>query len=199
MSEKIIIEFCPHCCNTTSQVVKYIHRYEPITYNTRGIGKKSEDMTFAYIICICQTCDEILLYQDFTEPDWELMYPNFKLDNSVPKIVRDCYMEAISIRVKAPNAYTIMIRKCLEAICHDRGTQKGTLYVKLKELSDRGEIPSTILNLTTILRELGNVGAHNVVSNVTVPMTWEIDKFFKLIVEYIYVAPSKLNEFEKEN
>jgi hypothetical protein len=50
--------------------------------------------------------------------------------------------------------------------------------------------------MTSVLRTLGNEAVHEG-KEVSVYTTWLLDDFFKAIVEYIYVAPSKLARFER--
>lgn len=69
--------------------------------------------------------------------------------------------------------------------------------MRLKSLAEKGEIPPVLVEVTNVLRTLGNSGAHNTEQKVTVPMTWQMDKFFRTLVEYVYVAPARLKEFQK--
>ena len=64
-------------------------------------------------------------------------------------------------------------------------------------LADRGEIPPALAEVTDLLRVMGNAGAHAGKQQITVPMTWGMRDLFCAIVEYVYVAPSKLAEFKK--
>ncbi|MFT3788351.1 MAG: DUF4145 domain-containing protein [Tepidisphaeraceae bacterium] len=98
----------------------------------------------------------------------------------------------------APNAFAVMIRRALEEICDDRGVNGRNLVEKLRELAKRGDMPPTLAEVTTVLRTLGNVGAHVSGASITVPQTWAIDEFFRAIVEYVYVAPHKLASFRKK-
>ncbi len=91
-----------------------------------------------------------------------------------------------------------MIRRALEAICDDRGIEKGSLVQRLRQLAERGEVPPLLAEVSDTLRILGNLGAHSSDMSVTPPDTWAIDDFFRAIIEYVYVAPSKLNEFKEK-
>jgi len=197
--KKSIIDFCPHCCNKVQLKVVFRHEYEPTMYSAdTGEPTGNDGLTCEYLVCICTTCDELLVYHSFDNECPTLEFPNIGLDESIPKSVKNCYMEAKQIQAKAPNAFAVMIRKSLEALCDDREVKKGTLITRLKELANRGEIPPTLLELTNILRELGNVGAHYSDQQISVPMTWEMTNFFKTIVEYVYVAPSKLKKIREK-
>jgi hypothetical protein len=107
------------------------------------------------------------------------------------------YAEAIRIKRNAPNAFAVMLRRALEAVCDDRGVEGGVLARRLKILADRGEMPPLLAEVSDVVRILGNMGAHASEMSVTPPDTWVLDDFFKAIVEYVYVAPSKLKEFKK--
>ena len=162
-------------------------------------------MPSEYFVATCETCNELLLYQaDIGEAekthfeDATLQYPKPpRLHKAVPEAIVKSYLEGARIRTTAPNAYAVMLRRALEALCDDRTIPRGNLQERLKSLADRGEIPPVLAEMTTVLRVLGNVGAHNDSQNITVPMTWGMDDFFRAIIEYVYIAPSKLSEFKK--
>ena len=190
------IAFGPHCGNTAPQRIVFTHSYHTAWYDTRGRNDDYPGPECEAIVCICETCDEMLLYDGIARSEvgeWPLLaYPrNPELDSSVPEPVRDVYTEAARVKNQAPNAFGVMIRRALEAICDDRQVESGPLARRLQNLASRGDIPPTLAELTDVLRVLGNVGAHATESSVTVPMTWAMDEFFRVIVEYVYVAPSK--------
>lgn len=199
------IAFCPHCGNTAPQKLKLIHNYDSVGYDA-GTGEKDElGPPCTYYVALCSTCNELLLYHSFiNETDDEnfskssLLYPNnHELPNSVPNIIQQAYAEACRIQYLAPNAYAVMLRRALEAVCDDRNVPNGTLQKRLEVLVQRGELPATLAEMTTILRTLGNAGAHHSTTPVIVPMTWGMNEFFRAIVEYVYVAPSKILDFKQ--
>jgi hypothetical protein len=203
MSSREIVAYCPHCGNEAPQRLLLSHNYE------KG-GWYSEDGELAdmaapslYHIRECCTCHDLLLYHELgadhaesSADDVDLVYPQPKdLDLSVPSSVRACYAEAARIQEIAPNAYAVMVRRALEALCDDRGAKAGSLASRLTEIATRGEMPPTLVEMTTVLRKLGNAGAHASSQPVTVPLTWHMDDFFRAVIEYVYVAPSKLKAF----
>jgi hypothetical protein len=199
------IAFCPHCGNTTPQKLVFTHSYQGVGYDS-GTGAKDEyGPPCEYYIATCSTCNDLLLYHNFIDQtDQEnfseatLVHPsNQQLPNSVPGTIRQAYAEAARIQNIAPNAYAVMIRRALEAVCDDRKVQNGSLQRRLAILVERGELPATLAEMTTMLRTLGNAGAHYTVKAVTVPMTWGMNEFFRAIIEYVYVAPNKIEEFRK--
>ena len=203
MEEIRNIGFCPHCGNKSPQ--KHIH-----TQGTSGTGWIIEDgeefdLTVVYFIASCETCNHILVYRAVEEiPDdkyftsAELVFPESgKLPSPVPKTVSNIYSEALRIKNLAPNAFAVQIRRALEALCEDRGAKNGTLQNMLNELSTKGEIPSTLIDATDLLRLLGNIGAHASEDSVKPWQVRTLDEFFRAIVEYVYIAPSKIKEFRE--
>jgi hypothetical protein len=165
----------------------------------------SEDSIPAtYYVASCDTCKGILVYLDIpdrTEPDeFELAglaWPQKQtLHVAVPKPIRQIYEEAALIRNLSADAFAVQIRRALEAICNDRGITVVNLHDALRELAKKGEIPPVLAEFTDVLRLLGNIGAHWTGQKVHPLQTHAIDDFFRAVVEYIYVAPSKLKEFK---
>ena len=146
------IAYCPSCGNTAPQRLVFLHSCDLVAYDT-DTGEKSEQMlSLTYYIAICSTCGDLLLYSsmfDEEEPRQfstaKLSFPSkSELDDSVPVAVREAYAEACRIQNIAPNAYAVMLRRALEAVCHDRGVSEDTLYKGLMVLVQRGELPATL-------------------------------------------------------
>jgi hypothetical protein len=198
------IAYCPHCGNTAPQRLVFLHSCDVVAYE--DTGEKSEQMlSLTYYVAICSTCGDLLLYRsifDEEEPRQfstaRLILPSgHELDDSVPVAVREAYTEACRIQNIAPNAYAAMLRRALEAVCHDRGVSEDTLHKGLMVLVQRGELPATLAEMTSILRDLGNTGAHHSTKPIRVPMTWGMNEFFRAVVEYVYIAPSRIKAFRK--
>lgn len=198
------VGFCPHCGNRCPQRIEFVHAYHESWYSEDGtVLPHDEGPDSEAIVCICETCNAVLLYDGISQGEtgvWPaLAYPrDTQLDRAAPEPIRAIYNEAALVKRNAPNAFAMLIRKGIEAICDDRGAANGTLIVRLKVLSDKGEIPPVLAEVTDILRIVGNTAAHGALQSITSPMTWAIDDFFRTIVEYVYVAPSNLAEFKRK-
>lgn len=194
------IAFCPHCGNTTPQELEG---------HTFSLNHK--DGSHSYFLTRCGTCLEGLLYRyidpmngmpqmshgDFQLKGYELVWPKpGDLHSSVPNAVSKIYAEASAIKGRAPNAFANQIRRSLEAICKDRGADHRILARNLQELASRGEIPPTLAEMTDVLRQLGNIGSHAGDEDIDPEYVDVIDDFFRAIVEYVYIAPFKVNEFK---
>jgi len=204
--ERRRVGFCPSCGNTAPQRIVHTHRYTTTWYREDGSSHRDGPDMIAHF-CVCETCDAPLLYDgiDPTEVggNWTpLAYPTpAEYGNEVPLAVHKIYEQASKCKERAPLGFAVLIRKALEAICDDRGIEKprreGDLFHRLKKLEARGDIPPTLARMSDVLRTLGNTAAHDAPEEITVPMTWAIDEFFRAIVEYVYVAPAKIEKFEK--
>ena len=196
--------FCPHCSNRAPQ--RLIHTQEYLEHGYPS--DDSIDIECACYVVVCETCNKILLYRTFSYIEEnkyfhraDLIYPPNpgNLHKSVPKVICECYVEAARIKNLAPNAFAVQIRRALEALCDDRGAKKGALQLRLQDLVSRGEIPPVLAEMTDILRLLGNIGAHSMKQTIKPIYAIAIDDFFHVIIEYVYVAPSKLKEFRNWN
>ena len=197
------VKFCPHCSNRAPQRLICTQRYMERTWRADS-GEETEPTPWSTFVAECETCRHLLLYDNpgdqFDENEFHLAtlkFPEHGLHISVPSPIRAIYAEASRIRHLAPNAFAVQIRRALEALCDDRCAEGRTLFAQLKDLAKKNEIPSILVELTDVLRLLGNVGAHSGTQGVHDLQTRQIDEFFRVLVEYVYVAPNKLAAFRK--
>lgn len=200
------VSFCPHCSNKATQRVIKIQNLIEDSYTMEG-EISHNDFPCTYYVAICETCGGILIYEDegcqLMEDKYfyqsELRWPELGMrTDAVPKSIMKYYEEALLVKERSPDSFAVLIRRALEAICKDRGTNEtSSLNNRLKELADRGEFPPTIISLADNLRFIGNIGAHDSGSNVKPGYVRLINDFFKVIVEYVYIAPKKLEDFKK--
>lgn len=198
------VAYCPHCGNDAPQ--RHIATHSRV--------RSVDDATY-YTMVVCETCDHAAVYREARRErqqldmrsmlgasSWsldqkEIVWPDSnKLHSSIPDAVRTCYEEAAAIKARAPNAFANQIRRALEALCKDRGSTKKILAQNLKELCDRGELPPPLGMMTDILRMLGNKGSHASDDPVEPEYVDAIDEFFRAVVEYVYVAPHRVNEVQ---
>lgn len=198
------VAFCPHCGNRAPQRLALEQQFQSRAYTMDGRLLK-DDLPSTFYIAICETCNEILVYVDEASiaPGREyftssiLVWPDRgQLGRAVPEKIREIYSEAFRIKSLAPNAFAVQIRRALEAITEDRGIKKGSLFERLKKLVNQGVLPPVLAEMTDLIRLLGNIGAHSNVSVVRPGHARVIDDFFRAIVEYVYVAPDKLERLK---
>jgi Domain of unknown function (DUF4145) len=121
--------------------------------------------------------------------------------DAVPAAVRECYEEALLVRKSSLNSYATNIRRALEAICTDRGIENGIpripLGKRLQMLAFRDELALRLNDMTLLLKEGGNIGAH-ADRKITSEEARLIDKVFKLIVDYFYNVPNEMKQLKAE-
>lgn len=115
----------------------------------------------------------------------------------VPKRIQRIYEEIWPLRHIAPNAFAGQIRRALEFICHDQKAQGRTLFEQLKDLSSRGVFPGYFSEITELMRLIGNLGAHAAEQEVDFWDAELLDDFFRAVVEYVYIAPSRIERLKE--
>lgn len=198
------IAYCPHCGNEAPQTLIHVQDYDCDGYSMSD-GSKDAIPARTYV-AVCRTCRQVLVYDAFGDTGdvvrfahTDLVYPKGdSLHASVPHAIRDIYAEAARVKSHAPNAFAVLVRRGLEAVCADRGIKTNNLQRALSDLSGKGEIPPMLAEVTDVLRTLGNAGAHWSGYSVHPLQVHAIDEFFRTIIEYIYIAPAKLAKFREE-
>jgi hypothetical protein len=183
-----------------------VHTQKYLERTWRPDGEESDPHPWSMFVVVCETCNQLLLYEnlgDQTDPEHfdrcELTFPRpYRLGIAVPREIAAVYEEAVRIKELAPNAFAVQIRRALEALAADKGVKKGTLQVQLTELAKNGDIPPNLARASDLLRTLGNVGAHASSQSVHPLLASAIDEFFRAVIEYVYIAPKRLAEFEAQ-
>lgn len=209
MEEDRRVAFCSHCGNESTQ--QKIFQYDTATKIWDDVRENLlGESPCTYFLATCETCRLPLLYHigedtgvaDSTASEFqsaELVWPqSCDLDYVVPDIVAHCYRTAARLRESDPNAYALQVRRALEALCDDRGADKGTLQNRLQQLAFRNEIPRVLAEMGELLRVLGNVGAHDHQHHLSASDARVIDEFFRTIIDYVYLYPSRIGRFRAQ-
>lgn len=199
------VAYCPHCGNRAPQRLIHKQNYLERIWDSTD-GSESEPLSCSMFVAVCETCGYLLIYDNFGDQlednqfyHCSLVFPQAgRLHNAVPERIAEVYEEARRIKEIAPNAFAVQIRRALEALCEDRGVKNGNLQQRLKNLAEKGDIPPVLADASDALRLLGNIGAHGVGESVHPLLAHAVDEFFRAIVEYVYVAPSKLQDFKNQ-
>jgi hypothetical protein len=93
-----------------------------------------------------------------------------------------------------PNAFAVMAGRTLEFMCLQENAKGKVLADKLESLANSGRIPQTLANMAKQIRLLRNLAAYAgendyEVQEEDVPI---IHEFVDTILEYLYIAPSKI-------
>jgi Domain of unknown function (DUF4145) len=215
-NEKRRISICPHCGNVAPQRLVYEHQTH--VKEIDAAGKVTPEELTGYYLALCETCDGPLLYhfEGFTPDDEPPCVPQTEVYDEdephpfyvakrvwplhgapagMPGDLKTTYLEALRIKAVSPQLFAVQIRRALEVMCNDRGAVKGHLEKRLKDLSVKGEIPPKLAEVSDVLRVLGNAGAHDFENKLSPHDANVINRFFRSIVEYVYVAPHSLMRY----
>lgn len=201
---------CHHCANTVRNQRIGVYRGRELFENIDG-RKFYED--FICQIYRCPTCHGISIYGDFKE------HPKFRTVNErriyppgpcllpaahklastdcVPDRITKLYEEIWPLRHIAPSAFAGQIRRVLEFICHDQKARGKNLAQQLKDLVTRGALPGHFAETTDLMRHIGNLGAHAGEKNIDFWDAELLDDFFRFVVEYVYIAPSRIERLKR--
>ena len=153
----------------------------------------------------CPACSGIILrryyWHDFAVDPSEIVYEELypvanELPLGLPDEISKAYRAALKVRNIDTNAYVILLGRVLELVCVNRDATGNNLDNKLKNLSQKGEIPEKLVDVASGLRKLRNIGAHASLGGLTEAEIPVLDKLTLAILEYVYSAPLLAKEAE---
>jgi len=192
------ILLCQHCGNKTSHtILDEVIEKEDIT--TELGDEFSVDNYFLFTIC--DSCEKHSLFYCF-EGDYNessCLWPNERhLSDAVPKEITDAYFEAIKIKKLSKMGFLMLIRRSLEILCKYEKITGKDLFKKIENLGSKNIIPQNLVEMANLIRLLGNDSAHDNNIDISNPEIELLDEFFISIIEYVYIAPSKINNLKKK-
>lgn len=194
-----MIMLCGHCGN---QIKWELH--EPyLSDKTYPFGNTEVSETKVYRTLMCSACSlptlirtSIINYEvdaELYEGMQDMLYPTVTTQlSNLPETIEKRYKSALKVRYVEPNACAVLVGRTLEAACNHENAQGRTLAQKLNHLAQRGRIPTTLAEMAQQLKELRNLGAHDTEDEVTEEDVPIIIDFLEAILEYLYVAPAKI-------
>jgi hypothetical protein len=201
---------CYHCANTVPQRRVASYRGQQL-YEHYNDERFNED--FAYDLYQCPTCQGISIYGGFVEyPKFETLserriYPRgshllperHKIASAecVPQHIIKLYEKIWPLRHVAPDAFAAQVRRALEFICRDQNAKGDNLFQQLKDLVARGTFPGYFAEITNLMRNVGNLAAHAGEQDIDFWDAELLDDFFRSVVEYVYIAPSKIERLKQ--
>ncbi len=187
---------CGHCGNKTTYEQR--GEYQMIIPRYDAENETWVNDQIQWVVDECMTCHKPTFseyYLDAISLDIQskTLYPSpqTKLTNLPPKIER-AYTAAIKVKNIEPNACAVLVGRTLEAACNHEQAQGRTLAQKLNDPAQNGRIPNTLAEMARQLKELRNLGAHDAEDEVTEQDVPIILDFLEAILEYLYVAPAKI-------
>lgn len=204
------ISLCYHCGNRVPlvQVGSYLGRQ--LFEHMEG---ERFDEAFEYFVYSCPTCEGVSIFGDLVKYpsgrslDERRLYPQgnrllperhkLVLSDCVPARIISLYNEVWPLRHIAPDAFAGQVRRALEFICLDQKAKGRTLAEQLKDLAARGTFPGHFAEMTDLMRHVGNLGVHAGETSVDFWDAELLDDSFRSVVEYVYIAPSRIERMRQ--
>jgi uncharacterized protein YbaR (Trm112 family) len=198
---------CGHCNNISKMEIKggvYEDKTERDYDPEDGLNT---EWGIHYDILTCPACakENIVKYvwhdgmEGEEEITYKLLYPiNDNTPLGLPEKILNAFNAAEKVRTIDVNAYAILMRRLLELVCIDRNAKKGTLAEMLKDLSSKNEIPEKLVEVAKGLKDLGNLGAHAGIGEMSEKEIPILKALSRAILEYIYSAPLLASIAEKK-
>jgi hypothetical protein len=145
----------------------------------------------------CPKCSGVMFrsgnwYDQMDPEDWRgtIFYPEVEKEiDGLPPEISNEYLAAQRVASLSANAYAVLLGRVLDLVCENRGATGDTLYKRLKDLADKGEIPGTLAEIAHKLRYLRNVGAHANLGTLTKDEVPVLAALCRAVLEYVYSAP----------
>jgi len=106
--------------------------------------------------------------------------------------VRNIYEEALLVKDLSTSSSAVQVGRALEAIQADLGIPKRGLE-QLESHSPQG-----LSQIAIRIKDWRNIGAHHDSLAITPEQVDDIDAFFRLITDYVYVIPHKLERARRK-
>lgn len=195
--EKFELMQCYHCGNKTLM---------KLLANCKNQGEEElidedevyywEDEYFIYVCPVCRKATIKLKHSNSEDgPDFyeSVLYPYVNIENNyLPRSVKNAFEAALKVKNIDTSISLIALRRTLEMVCIDKGERNGTLYDKLKALSEKGILPPILDDMAKVLRELGNIAAHEEGVNFDQYDLENLYEFTETILNYLYKYPIEL-------
>ena len=193
---EVQITACTFCDRETEHEILHVHE---------GVVRKEisqadyQDAIVYHYFTRCTRCNELSLYTDWTGSPVtgdlskaRLIYPNEdRYHDYIQKELSDDLREARKVKRISPIAYAVLMRRALEFLCKDQNAKGRNLHEKLIYLFNQKKIPNYLRKTSHILDEFGNTGA-NTGERVSDEYLETMDDFVCLLIDYLYVAPKKV-------
>lgn len=200
--ERSEVYACGHCGNRAEMVV--VHQHSRIS------GDVCEDQIvdppegLVYELLECPSCSRMTLrqfywasyeHEDFSDVEFKVLFPVTKRDmRGIPNAICTACEAAEKVRTIDANAFGVLVGRVLEMVCEDKNAQGKTLYEKLNDLANRGDIPTTLSDVAHGIRGLRNIGAHATLGELSSSEIPLLDGLLFALLEYLYRAPNLVAE-----
>ena len=195
---------CIHCGNNAPMDILTKQYISTVPDNDDEVSHNHyREQGYHYQLLLCQNCKQVILFRyfesEYVDEDLpiQVLYPSILVLSGLPTEIKRTYELALKVGTIDTNAYGVLLRRILEMVCLDRKAKGNNLYDKIKDLAGKNEIPGTLSDIAHSLRQLGNIGAHAELGDLTREEIPLLNDLCKAILEYVYVAPYMVARAQK--
>ena len=199
---------CFHCGNETlmSQKGEY-------SWGSRDIEYNDFNFLYEYELFACPVCHKVTLRENYSdetmarpsyigEIEWcekkSILYPINSIDSySIPPKVKEAYEAALKIKGIDKNVCLMALRRTLGLILKNKGATKWGLKDKIEEIAEKGLLPDTLKEASSLTKILGDSAAHDKDLEIDQYDVESMVEFVEYIIEYLYVVPDKINCYKE--
>lgn len=91
----------------------------------------------------------------------------------------------------------VALRRTLELVLKDKGATKWGLKDKIEEIAEKGILPDTLKEASSLTKILGDSAAHDKEIDIEQQDVESMAEFVEYIIEYLYVVPDKINSYKQ--
>ena len=135
----------------------------------------------------------------FTSPIFYYPLPGVgRLGSSVPIPVASCFEEGvIALSSGCFRAAVVMFRGAIAEFVNDKGSDSAKsqkdLYHRLEVMGAEGSLHKSLIDWTTLIREIGNAGAHTEkYENVTKEQAESVENLTRMLIKLEYEIPAEV-------
>lgn len=181
---------CPYCHQKTAPLIA------KTTYPSEYGGLASTDATYLspkkdkWWMGICNGCQEVVLVKN----NGQLVLPHplpTPTDANIPEPMRSDLNEAKQcFAVRCFRATATMARRAIQQACIDKGASGQNLVEQIKDLTTKGVITKDVEEWATVVRWVGNDGAHPEKENVGEEDAKDCIELVEQFLHVTYVTPA---------
>lgn len=200
---------CFHCGNET-----LMRQTGEFQWGSRDIEYVDLNFNYTYEMFACPVCHKVTLretYGDETmmeygpsgETEWyskkSILFPINSIDSgSIPPKVKEAFEAALKTKCIDKNICLMALRRTLELILKDKGATKWGLKDKIEEIAEKGLLPDTLKEASSLTKILGDSAAHDKDLEINQHDVESMAEFIEFIIEYLYIVPDKINTYKEQ-
>lgn len=199
---------CFHCGNKTP--MRKVGEYN---WGSRDIDFSDIGFIYTYELFACPVCHKVTLretYSDETMVDYcnydqvgyydtkNIIFPLNGIESvSVPQKIKEAYEAALKTKGIDKYVCLMALRRTLELMLNDRGATRWGLKKKIEEIAEKGLLPDTLKEASSLTKILGDTAAHDKDLKIDQYDVEAMAEFIGFIIEYLYIIPDKINNYKE--